>query len=184
MEDMIVHSHVIFGDEPFKRTEEPKAEPKPEAKTKLPRSPTKYVHNPPAPSGSPTSSSSKPGSADNSPPLPPTPITGEPPAPKYSYGSKRTKFAKPGGENPQDFTPRLPQRPNYSIHPSMRSGQVSPTKERMDPPAIPVVSPDAPHFPDEVSSTMSDTDVESFEDIGSAVSNQSTTDTIPDVITP
>ncbi|KAF9023411.1 hypothetical protein BDZ89DRAFT_955713 [Hymenopellis radicata] len=85
-------------------------------------------------------------------PLPPTPI-GEP-APKYSYGSKSTKFTKftppaplplsPSSPSSEDFTPRLPPRPTNSIHPSLRSGQASPIKDRMDvppPPPPPLRSP-------------------------------------------
>ncbi len=83
-------------------------------------------------------------------PLPPTPI-GEP-APKYSYGSKSTKFTPPAplpltpsSLSSEDFTPRLPPRPTNSIHPSLRSGQASPTKDRMDvPPLPPLRSPVKP----------------------------------------
>ncbi|KAF8912956.1 hypothetical protein CPB84DRAFT_1820455 [Gymnopilus junonius] len=65
----------------------------------------------------------------NSPPLPPTPA-GEP-VPQVSYGSKRTKVTTvPPPESPpsvpQDFTPRLPSRPNNSIHPSARTNLGSP----------------------------------------------------------
>ncbi|PPQ64732.1 hypothetical protein CVT26_002676 [Gymnopilus dilepis] len=66
----------------------------------------------------------------NSPPLPPTPA-GEP-VPQVSYGSKRTKVTTvPPPDSPptipQDFTPRLPSRPNNSIHPSSRANIGSPT---------------------------------------------------------
>jgi hypothetical protein len=69
-----------------------------------------------------------------SPPLPPTPA-GEP-IPQVTYGSKNTKVARvPPAEGltpitPQDFTPRLPPRPNNSIHPSARTNPGSPTKSR------------------------------------------------------
>lgn len=72
----------------------------------------------------------------HSPPLPPTP-TGEPF--QVTYGSKTTKVANvpppasfDGTTSPQappeDFTPRLPPRPNSSIHPSSRVNASSPTK--------------------------------------------------------
>jgi hypothetical protein len=70
----------------------------------------------------------------NSPPLPPTPA-GEP-IPHVTYGSKRTKVARvlpaegPSPTPPQDFMPRLPARPNNSIHPSARINPGSPTKSR------------------------------------------------------
>lgn len=70
----------------------------------------------------------------NSPPLPPTPA-GEP-IPQVTYGSKSTKVARvppaecPSQTVPQDFTPRLPARPNNSIHPSARINSGSPTKSR------------------------------------------------------
>ncbi|KAF9478021.1 RhoGAP-domain-containing protein [Pholiota conissans] len=73
----------------------------------------------------------------HSPPLPPTPV-GEPVAP-VSYGTKRTKIATippihtPDASSsllPQDFTPRLPPRPNNSIHPSARTVPGSPIKSR------------------------------------------------------
>jgi len=69
----------------------------------------------------------------HSPPLPPTP-TGEPI--QITYGSKTTKVANvppPSFDSttaplPEDFTPRLPPRPNSSIHPSSRANAGSPTK--------------------------------------------------------
>jgi hypothetical protein len=70
----------------------------------------------------------------HSPPLPPTP-TGEPI--QVTYGSKTTKVANvppPASFDstttlpPEDFTPRLPPRPNSSIHPSSRANAGSPTK--------------------------------------------------------
>jgi len=68
----------------------------------------------------------------NSPPLPPTPA-GEP-IPHVTYGSKNTRVARVPAEGPspipQDFTPRLPARPNNSIHPSARINSSSPTKSR------------------------------------------------------
>jgi len=69
----------------------------------------------------------------NSPPLPPTPA-GEP-IPQVTYGSKSTKVTRvppAEGSSPttQDFTPRLPARPNNSIHPSARINSSSPTKSR------------------------------------------------------
>lgn len=70
-----------------------------------------------------------------SPPLPPTPA-GEP-VPPVSYGTKRTKVATiPSFTDAlpplltHDFTPRLPPRPNNSIHPSGRGNTSSPTKFR------------------------------------------------------
>ncbi|SJL05827.1 uncharacterized protein ARMOST_09163 [Armillaria ostoyae] len=74
--------------------------------------------------------------AHYSPPLPPTPL-GEP-TPQYSYGSKLTKFAPPSSLSPTaDFTPPLPPRPTGSIHPSLRAGQSSPTKDRLEIPPMP-----------------------------------------------
>jgi len=69
----------------------------------------------------------------SSPPLPPTPA-GEP-IPQVTYGSKSTKVATvPPADGPsptpQDFTPRLPPRPNNSIHPSARTNPGSPAKSR------------------------------------------------------
>ncbi|KAF8640997.1 hypothetical protein AX17_000642 [Amanita inopinata Kibby_2008] len=81
----------------------------------------------------------------HSPPLPPTPA-GEAAA-QYSYGSKMTKIATvlPAGlpssasslsmnvpplSSAQDFLPRLPPRPNSSIHPSSRTNPISPDKGR------------------------------------------------------
>jgi hypothetical protein len=70
----------------------------------------------------------------HSSPLPPTP-TGEPF--QVTYGSKTTKVASvppPASFDgttsppPEDFTPRLPPRPNSSIHPSSRVNASSPTK--------------------------------------------------------
>ncbi|KAF8528039.1 RhoGAP-domain-containing protein [Hysterangium stoloniferum] len=60
------------------------------------------------------------------PPLPPAP-SGEP-KPKYDYGSSytRTHTLLPRPQDSQDFTPRLPPRPEQSIHPSHRNNQ--PTK--------------------------------------------------------
>ncbi|KAF5312338.1 hypothetical protein D9619_002972 [Psilocybe cf. subviscida] len=72
----------------------------------------------------------------SSPPLPPTPA-GEAGA-EVTYGTKRTKITtippegmtplSPPLSPPQDFTPRLPARPNNSIHPSSRMLTGSPTK--------------------------------------------------------
>jgi hypothetical protein len=68
------------------------------------------------------------------PPLPPTP-TSEPF--QVTYGSKTTKvanvpppasFDNTTAPPPEDFTPRLPPRPNSSIHPSSRVNAGSPTK--------------------------------------------------------
>ncbi|KAK0473304.1 hypothetical protein IW261DRAFT_1505427 [Armillaria novae-zelandiae] len=74
--------------------------------------------------------------AHHSPPLPPTPL-GEP-MPQYSYGSRLTKFAPPSSLSPTaDFTPPLPPRPTGSIHPSLRAGQSSPTKDRLEIPPMP-----------------------------------------------
>ena len=70
----------------------------------------------------------------HSPPLPPTP-SGEPF--QVTYGSKTTKvanvpppasFDSTTSSPPEDFTPRLPPRPNSSIHPSSRANAGSPTK--------------------------------------------------------
>ncbi|KDR85296.1 hypothetical protein GALMADRAFT_83937 [Galerina marginata CBS 339.88] len=79
-----------------------------------------------------------------SPPLPPTPA-GET-IPHLSYGSKSTKVATvpPLEELPQsqDFTPRLPARPNNSIHPSARTNPSSPTKSRAFPEkSLPIAQP-------------------------------------------
>ncbi|KAJ3826239.1 hypothetical protein F5880DRAFT_129242 [Lentinula raphanica] len=81
---------------------------------------------------------------NNTHPLP-APPPGEP-APVYSYGSKTTKIVSIPpplrntglSPNSEDFTPKLPPRPNHSIHPSAR-GPSSPTKERMvvDQPPLP-----------------------------------------------
>ncbi|KAF8167804.1 hypothetical protein B0H34DRAFT_683101 [Crassisporium funariophilum] len=86
-----------------------------------------------------------------SPPLPPTPA-GEP-IPLISYGSKTTKVASvpPSSSDgstalsPQDFTPRLPARPNNSIHPSSRVNAGSPTKSKVrTDKATPSLPPHAP----------------------------------------
>ncbi|KAG8220143.1 hypothetical protein J3R82DRAFT_1169 [Butyriboletus roseoflavus] len=75
-----------------------------------------------------------------SPPLPDTPI-GEP-APVYNYGSSHTKVGSivPRPLSPrqnEDFAPRLPARPAYSIHPSLRaSNPVSPIQATTDIPPI------------------------------------------------
>jgi hypothetical protein len=76
----------------------------------------------------------------SSPPLPPTPA-GEAVA-EVTYGTKRTKITtippegliplSPPLSPPQDFTPRLPARPNNSIHPSSRMLTGSPTKLRAE----------------------------------------------------
>ncbi|KAJ3760577.1 hypothetical protein EV360DRAFT_93483 [Lentinula raphanica] len=63
---------------------------------------------------------------NNTHPLP-APPPGEP-APVYSYGSKTTKIVSIPpplrntglSPNSEDFTPKLPPRPNHSIHPSAR----------------------------------------------------------------
>jgi hypothetical protein len=69
-----------------------------------------------------------------SPPLPPTP-TAEPI--QVTYGSKTTIIANvpppassdsTTAHSPEDFTPRLPPRPDNSIHPSSRANAGSPTK--------------------------------------------------------
>lgn len=76
-----------------------------------------------------------------SPPLPDAP-SGEP-APVYNYGSSHTRVGsilpRPLSPRPnEDFTPRLPPRPAYSIHPSLRAGNpVSPIQATMDIPPIP-----------------------------------------------
>lgn len=76
----------------------------------------------------------------SSPPLPDAP-PGEP-APVYNYGSSHTRVASilPRPLSPrrnEDFTPRLPPRPAYSIHPSLRANNpVSPTQATMDIPPI------------------------------------------------
>ncbi|KAF9569859.1 RhoGAP-domain-containing protein [Agrocybe pediades] len=82
--------------------------------------------------------------AQSSPPLPPTPA-GE--KAKVSYGSKTTKVASvPPSDALQtspshDFTPRLPPRPNNSIHPSSRIYTNSPSTSRTFPDkALPVVN--------------------------------------------
>lgn len=76
----------------------------------------------------------------SSPPLPPAPV-GEP-IPPLSYGTSHTKVAELA---PEDFTPRLPNRPQSSIHPSSRAnagaGPNSPTKLEHDniiPPPMPL----------------------------------------------
>lgn len=76
--------------------------------------------------------------APHSPPLPPTPA-GEP-VPPVSYGTKRTKVGTiPSSADTlpplltQDFTPRLPPRPNNSIHPSGRGNTSSPSQARAPP---------------------------------------------------
>lgn len=70
----------------------------------------------------------------HSPPLPPTPA-GEPF--HVTYGSKTTKvtnvpppssFDGTSSPPPEDFTPRLPPRPDSSIHPSSRVNASSPSK--------------------------------------------------------
>ncbi|KAJ7169513.1 hypothetical protein C8R46DRAFT_1217206 [Mycena filopes] len=85
----------------------------------------------------------------HSPPLPATPA-GEP-VPQIYYGSKRTHVAtvppasphnREATASPQDFTPRLPNRPTSSIHPSARANPPpSPNKERtnMPPPPPPPI---------------------------------------------
>lgn len=76
-----------------------------------------------------------------SPPLPDAP-PGEP-APVYTYGSSHTRLGsvvlRPlSPRQSEDFTPRLPARPAYSIHPSLRaSNPVSPIQATMDIPPIP-----------------------------------------------
>jgi len=87
----------------------------------------------------------------NSPPLPPTPA-GEK-VPKFSYGSKTTKVANvppadilPSSSS-QDFTPRLPPRPNNSIHPSSRIYPSSPSTSRAPPEkALPMVNTNLEDF--------------------------------------
>ena len=76
----------------------------------------------------------------NSPPLPDAP-PGEP-TPVYNYGSSHTRVGSvlPQPRSPrqsEDFTPRLPPRPAYSIHPSLRANNpVSPIQATMDIPPI------------------------------------------------
>lgn len=76
-----------------------------------------------------------------SPPLPDAP-PGEP-TPVYNYGSSHTRvgsvLSRPlSPRQNEDFTPRLPPQPAYSIHPSLRaSNPVSPTQATMDIPPIP-----------------------------------------------
>ena len=77
----------------------------------------------------------------SSPPLPDAP-PGEP-VPVYNYGSSHTRVESvlPRPLSPrqnEDFTPRLPLRPAYSIHPSLRANNpVSPIQATMDVPPIP-----------------------------------------------
>lgn len=113
-----------------------------------------------------------------SPPLPPTPAGSEP-APAHSYGSKTTKFALPAPlplsptapASPQDFTPRLPPRPANSIHPSLRSGQPSPTKERMEVPPVPFPARSPKKSSAEDSAIQdSDTDLDSLDEPNSPLS--------------
>lgn len=63
----------------------------------------------------------------SSPPLPPAPT--DEPVPPVSYGTSHTKVAEIA---PDDFTPRMPNRPTPSIHPSSRAnaaaGPTSPNK--------------------------------------------------------
>ncbi|KAF8557363.1 RhoGAP-domain-containing protein [Imleria badia] len=83
----------------------------------------------------------------NSPPLPDPP--GEP-APVYNYGSSHTRVGSvlPRPLSPrqnEDFTPPLPPRPAYSIHPSLRaSNPVSPIQATMDIPPIPSIPYEEP----------------------------------------
>jgi hypothetical protein len=77
----------------------------------------------------------------SSPPLPDAP-PGEP-VPVYNYGSSHTRVGSvvPRPLSPrqnEDFSPRLPRQPAYSIHPSLRaSNPVSPIQATMDVPPIP-----------------------------------------------
>lgn len=77
----------------------------------------------------------------NSPPLPDAP-PGEP-VPTYNYGSSYTRvgsiLSRPlSPRQNEDFAPRLPPRPAYSIHPSLRaSNPTSPVQATMDIPPIP-----------------------------------------------
>lgn len=78
----------------------------------------------------------------SSPPLPDAP-PGEP-VPVYNYGSSHTRVGNVlpralSARQSEDFTPRLPPRPAYSIHPSLRANNpVSPAQATFD---IPPVSP-------------------------------------------
>lgn len=84
----------------------------------------------------------------SSPPLPDAPH-GEP-TPVYTYGSSHTRVgsvvSRPlSPRQNEDFAPRLPPRPAYSIHPSLRaSNPVSPTQATMDIPPIPPRSVEEP----------------------------------------
>jgi len=74
-----------------------------------------------------------------SPPLPDAPVGEQPPV--YPYGSTHTRVASlppllPFRPN-EDFTPKLPPRPNYSIHPSSRANPVSPSRSTIEPPPTP-----------------------------------------------
>ncbi|KAJ6575529.1 hypothetical protein B0H10DRAFT_1963810 [Mycena sp. CBHHK59/15] len=100
----------------------------------------------------------------HSPPLPATPA-GEP-VPQLYYGSKRTQIAtvppssppnRATTASPQDFTPRLPNRPPNSIHPSARANPPpSPTKDRGNAPSPLPRRPsnDAPSSPAQSTTTL------------------------------
>lgn len=116
-----------------------------------------------------------------SPPLPDAP-PGEP-APVYNYGSSHTKVGSilPRPLSPrqnEDFAPRLPARPAYSIHPSLRANNpVSPIQATMD---IPPIS----SRPSEETSENTNTTTESHVLISpppspSALSPRSSFDSLP-----
>ncbi|KAF8446335.1 hypothetical protein L210DRAFT_3610805 [Boletus edulis BED1] len=76
----------------------------------------------------------------NSPPLPDAP-PGEPTL-VYNYGSSHTRVGSvlPRPLSPrqnEDFAPRPPRRPAYSIHPSLRANPTSPIRATMDVPPTP-----------------------------------------------
>ncbi|KAJ3502317.1 hypothetical protein NLJ89_g8943 [Agrocybe chaxingu] len=86
----------------------------------------------------------------NSPPLPPTPA-GEP-VPAVTYGSKSTKVATVPADgiallSPQDFAPKLPARPNNSIHPSSRANAPPPSRSRAMEKGLPLTISEAPTEP-------------------------------------
>ncbi|KAG6371594.1 hypothetical protein JVT61DRAFT_9304 [Boletus reticuloceps] len=76
----------------------------------------------------------------SSPPLPDAP-PGEPTL-VYNYGSSHTRVGSvlPRPLSPrqnEDFAPRPPRRPAYSIHPSLRANPASPIRATMDVPPTP-----------------------------------------------
>jgi len=74
----------------------------------------------------------------SSPPLPPAPT--DEPVPPVSYGTQHTKVAELA---PDDFTPRMPNQPPPSIHPSSRAntavGQTLPNRLENNNPLPPPV---------------------------------------------